>query len=402
MHPATVAAYSLLSQASGSRVNTLLSTPLTGRPQSAQGGETLTSRLAALHDSILERVPQVDRVACVLYDSTDDLLKTFINSTRQGEAIAGYQFHLSESTSLSALAGSGEFRVIDNIAAAVRPDSLHSEWLLAQGYQSSFTVPMYDNDAFLGFVFFDSMLPAAFTLREQRDLLLFCSLINMAISHEMGAVRAILASAQIASDFARMRDFETGAHLDRMARYARLIARDLAPRHGRTDEFVEHVYLFAPLHDIGKIGIPDRILLKEGRLDPTEREAMQGHVDMGARIIDKILGDFGLRHLPDSTVMKNIVRQHHELLDGSGYPEGLRGDAISLEARIVTVADIFDALRSTRPYKAAWTFEASCAELERLVAMGKLDAECVDALHRNATQVHAIAERYRDPDPPAA
>ena len=362
-------------------------------------GESLTERLADLHRSILERIPQVDRIACALYDTSDDILKTFINSTRQGEPIAGYQFPLAESTSLSALADSGEFRVIDNIAAVVQADSQHSQWLLAQGYQSSFTVPMYDDGAFLGFVFFNSMVPAAFALREQRDLLLFCSLINMAISHERAAVRSILASARIASDFARLRDFETGAHLERMARYARLIARDVAPARGHTDEFIEHVYLFAPLHDIGKIGIPDRILLKQGRLEQDERRDMQEHVDMGGRIIDKILGDFGLRHLPDSTIMKNIVRQHHEMLDGSGYPEGLRGDAISLEARIVTVADIFDALRSARPYKAAWTFEASCAELDRLVAMGQLDAECVGALRRHPVEAHAIAERYQDHPP---
>ena len=305
-------------------------------PSPLDTGETLTLRLAALHENILERVQHVDRVACALYDAPDDLLKTFVNSTRKGEAIAGYQFHLADSASLSHLAATGEFRVIGHIATAVKADSQHSRWLLAQGYQSSFTVPLYDNGGFLGFVFFDSALPAAFKLREQRDLLLFCNLINMAISNEMSAVRAILASARIASDFAKLRDFETGAHLDRMARYARLIARDLAMAFGCTDEFVEHVYLFAPLHDIGKIGIPDRILLKEGRLDTAERSTMQSHVVMGGQIIERILGDFGLRHLPDSTVMNNIVRQHHEMLDGSGYPEGLKGDAIALEARIVT------------------------------------------------------------------
>ena len=358
---------------------------------------TLTERLDALHDSILDRIPHVDRIACALYDAPEDMLKTFVNSTRKGEAIAGYQFRLADSPSLSKLAATGECRAIDQLATAVRPDSPHSAWLLAQGYQSSFTVPLYDNDSLLGFVFFDSMLPAAFSLREQRDLMLFCNLINMAISNEMSAVRAILASARIARDFAKLRDFETGAHLERMARYARLIARDLAARLGRTDEFVEHVYLFAPLHDIGKIGIPDAVLLKQGRLEATERAAMQRHVDLGGSIIDKILGDLGLRHLPDSTIMKNIVRHHHEMLDGSGYPEGLRGDAIALEARIVTVADIFDALLSARPYKAAWTFEASCDELERLVARGKLDAECVAALRRNETQARAIRDRYQDP-----
>ena len=361
-----------------------------------EAGETLAQRLAALHDNILERISHVDRGACVLYDSTDDLLKTFAHSTRKGEPIAGYQFHLADSASLSHLAATGEFRVLDNIATTVQAGSPHSEWLLAQGYQSSFTVPMYDNGGLLGFVFFDSLLPEGFKLREQRDLLLFCRLINMAISDEMSAVRAVLASARIASDFAKLRDFETGAHLNRMSRYARLIARDLAVAHGRTDEFVEHVYLFAPLHDIGKIGIPDNILLKPGRLDAAERSTMQGHVEMGGNIIEKILGDFGLHHLPDSKIMKNIVRQHHEMLDGSGYPEGLRGDAISLEARIVIVADIFDALLSVRPYKTAWSFEDSYAELDRLVAIGKLDAGCVAALRRNEALARVIAERYRD------
>ncbi|MBL8338159.1 MAG: HD domain-containing protein [Rhodoferax sp.] len=365
-------------------------------PRGPDAEGTLTERLEALHDSILERVPHVDRVACALYDAPEDSLRTFVNSTRHGEAIAGYQFPLAESPSLQALATSGEFRVIDELADAVHPTSPHSSWLLAQGYRSSFTVPMYDNDSLLGFVFFNSLQPAAFSLRDQRDLLLFCNLINMAIANEMSAVRAILASARIARDFAKLRDFETGAHLERMARYARLIARALARAHGRTDEFVEHVYLFAPLHDIGKIGIPDAVLLKQGRLEDAERAAMQRHVDLGGSIIDKILGDLGLRHLPDSTIMKNIVRHHHEMLDGSGYPEGLRGDAIALEARIVTVADIFDALMSPRPYKPAWTFDASCAELARLAALGKLDPECVAALRQNEDAVRAILARYQD------
>lgn len=375
-----------------------LDSPAISLPQlHGQQGGSLSARLAALHAAILERIPQVDRIACALHDAHDGLLRTFINSTRHGEAIVGYEFPLAQSASLRALADSGEFRVIDDIPATVRPDNAHSRWLLEQGYRSSFTLPLKDSGGLLGFVFVDSTLPAAFRLREQRDLLLYCHLINMAIAGELAAVRAILASARIASDFARLRDFETGAHLDRMAHYARLIARELAPAHGRNDEFVEHVYLFAPLHDIGKIGIPDRILLKPGRLDDSERSTMHDHVALGARIIDRILADLGLRHLPDSSVMRNIVRQHHELLDGSGYPDGLRGDAIALEARIVTVADMFDALCSARPYKPAWTVDESLAELERLAAAGKLDRDCVAALRRHASQVRAIGQRYRDP-----
>lgn len=365
-------------------------------PHLLENGASLTQRLSALHDGLLERVPAIDRIACALYDAAEDLLKTFINSTRSGEPIAAYQFRLAESRSLSQLAALGEFRVIDEISAAIKGDNEHSAWLLRQGYRSSFTVPLYDNGALLGFVFFDSRQPAAFGPEVQRDIVLFTNLIAMSIASELAAVRAIAASAQVARDFANLRDFETGAHLERMARYARIIARDVAPRHGRGDEFVEQVFLFAPLHDIGKIGIADQILLKPGSLDPAERASMQSHVTKGGEMVQRILGDFGVEHLPDSGVMRNIVDCHHEFLDGSGYPRGLQGDAVPIEARIVTVADIFDALTSIRPYKKAWRFDDAMEELERMVAAGKLDGDCVGAIGRHREEIVAINQRFID------
>ncbi len=356
----------------------------------------LNDRLSKLHDQLLEMVPCIDRIACVLYDDDSDRLKTFVNSTRSGEAIKGYEFPLKESASLSAIASSGRPRVIDDIQAAVKPNSLHSNWLLEQGYRSSLTVPLTDQGQFIGFVFYDSCQLAAFTPVVQRNLELFTRLINMTISNELSAVRSIMASAQVARDFAHLRDFETGGHLDRMAHTSRLIARDLAPSHGLSDEFIEHVFLFAPLHDIGKIGIPDRILLKPGRLDPEERQIMETHVTLGLEIIDKILGEFALQDLPDSDVLRAIVGGHHEQLDGSGYPRGLRGEQIPLEARIVAVADVFDALTSRRPYKPAWSVAEACTELNRLVAAGKLDGDCVAAIERHAEEVAAIGDRHQD------
>lgn len=145
--------------------------------------------------------------------------------------------------------------MIDEIAEVVQPNSLHSAWLLQQGYRSSLTVPLYDKGAFIGFLFSDSCQPAAFTPEVQRRLALFSQMINMTISNELSVAHAITTSAQVARDFANLRDFETGGHLDRMAHFARLIARDLQTSHGLIDEYIEHLYLFAPLHDIGKIGI---------------------------------------------------------------------------------------------------------------------------------------------------
>ena len=358
----------------------------------------LSARPRQIHQRMLATSPFIERVACVIHDPQTDVLKTFIHSTRNGRALEGYQFRLAEGASLSSIARDLGVRVIDDIPAVVHPTSPHSAWLLEQGYRSSFTCALTDQGKFLGFLFIDSMREAAFTARVQRDLLLFANLINLAISSELAAVRSILASVSLARDLANLRDFETGAHLERMARISQLIARALAPTHGLSDEFVEHVHLYAPLHDVGKIGIPDDILLKEGRLDERERAVMVTHVEKGVRIIGRILGDFALAELPDSQVLLNIVRHHHELLDGSGYPAGLSGDAIPLESRIVTVADIFDALVNPRPYKTGWSIPDALAELQAMADAGKLDPACVAALCTHEAEAAELMATYRDAD----
>ncbi len=362
-----------------------------------QGHGSVSERLASLHARVLQTMSAVDRIACVLYDKQTDLLKTFANSTKQGTAIEGYQAKLSDSHELKMLADSGRCRVIDTIAESVRPGSTHSDWLLRQPWQSSFTVPMYDNGGFLGFIFYDSTQPAYFNAANQRDLLLYSNLINMALSNELAAVRSVIVSAQVARDFVDLRDFETGAHLERMARYARLIAKAVAKHYQLSDETIEHIYLFAPLHDIGKIGIPDHILLKQGPLTPDERQQMQTHVEKGEQLMQKVIGDFGLQHLPDSTVMRNIVACHHEFLNGSGYPRGLSGEQVPVEARIITVADIFDALTSVRPYKRPWSVADALTELRAMASAGKLDPYCVEALASSMDEAQWIVQHFVDP-----
>jgi HD-GYP domain-containing protein (c-di-GMP phosphodiesterase class II) len=209
-------------------------------------------------------------------------------------------------------------------------------------------------------------------------------------------VRSIRASAAVAQDFVRLRDYETGSHLDRVAHYSHLIAKTLAQPLGLSDEFIEQLFHYASLHDIGKIGIPDAILLKEGKLTPDERQVIQTHVPLGLQILEKVIGKHALGNLPDSTLMRNIVGGHHERLDGSGYPHGLRGEAIPLEARIVAVADVFDAITCCRPYRQPLSIEAGLAELERQVTAGLLDPRVVTALTSHRADVEAIRQRFQD------
>jgi len=358
--------------------------------------DTLNDKIGLLHQRILESFPQVDRMACALYDKNDDLLKTFINSTRHGVALKAYEFKLSDSKTLSKLIQRRQSRVLSDIENEITSKSVHTRWLNDQGYCSSFTIPMFHGDDLLGLVFFDSMEKSVFTDELQKFLMVYSSLISMFILNELASIRTLTESIRVARDLAEVRDFETGTHLERMARYSRIIAKSISSKFNLSDEFVECVYLFAPLHDVGKIGIPDSILLKPGRLDDQERLMMQSHVVKGVQIVDRIIGRSSDENLVNSTILRNIVRAHHEYLDGSGYPLGLKGGEIPLESRIVTVADIYDALTTSRPYKAVWSQEEALKELRKMQVEGRLDKDCVDALFLRRDELFFIQGKYFD------
>jgi putative two-component system response regulator len=162
---------------------------------------------------------------------------------------------------------------------------------------------------------------------------------------------------------AEAKDDQTGGHVQRIQRLAESIARGL----GMPPPDAEALGMAAITHDVGKIHIPDHILQKPGALSPAEWEIMKGHALAGA----VILGDS-----PRYRTAGEIARSHHERWDGTGYPDGLAGTAIPLSARIVAVADIFDALVNPRPYKPAWSCRQALAEIER-IAGSTLDPQIV-------------------------
>jgi putative two-component system response regulator len=179
------------------------------------------------------------------------------------------------------------------------------------------------------------------------------------------------------------RDNDTGDHTWRVARYSQLVAEAL----GLAPEFCRSLYLAAPLHDVGKVGIPDGILLKPGRLDPDEFALIKTHAAIGQRILGGSASEL-------IRLAAEIAAAHHERWDGSGYPQGLAGVDIPLAARIVAVADVFDALTTRRPYKEALSFEAALACI-RADSGRHFDPACVEAFCARWSDIQAAGRSER-------
>jgi putative two-component system response regulator len=183
---------------------------------------------------------------------------------------------------------------------------------------------------------------------------------------------------------AEYKDNETGMHVMRMSHTSKILALAL----GFNEDFADKLLQAAPMHDIGKIGIPDHILLKPGRLDDEEMRVMQQHPRIGAEILANTNSELiQLAH--------SVALYHHEKWDGTGYPAQLKGEAIPIEGRIVAVADVFDALTNKRPYKEAWTVEKTMALINE--QSGKhFDPQVVDALVRELDNVMQMVAQWQD------
>jgi HD-GYP domain-containing protein (c-di-GMP phosphodiesterase class II) len=359
----------------------------------------LEQKLAAIHEALYAQVDFVDRISVAAYDQPTDLLKTFLASSPGRNDLVRYEARLSESPSLSEILRTGRPRVVNDLNIFRHGRRVHTKILEEEGYRSSYTVPMHLDGSFWGFIFFNSRTSGQLSAPALRTLDVYAHLISAVVTAEMLAVRVLAAAVKTAHDMVHYRDPETGAHIDRMARYARLIAQHLAATGAATldDAAIERIFEFAPLHDIGKLALPDRILLKPGRLSNAEREEMKQHTVRGLEMVEAIAHNFGLEQLDGLDLLRHIAESHHENMDGSGYPHGLHDGEIPLEARIVAVADVFDALSSTRPYKPSWSNDEAFAWLRRM-ARSKFDEDCVEALVFNADKVREIQARFRDPD----
>ena len=199
------------------------------------------------------------------------------------------------------------------------------------------------------------------------------------------------------ASLAETRDNETGAHILRTQHYVRALAIALKkiPKHRSflNDETIDQLYKSAPLHDIGKVGIPDAILLKPGKLNEAEFEIMKTHAALGGEALE--LAETELGESSFLRFAKEIANTHHEKWDGSGYPKGLVGENIPLSGRLMAVADVYDALISKRVYKPAFSHEKAMG----IITEGKgqhFDPEIIDTFFTIEDEVKAIAEKYAD------
>ncbi len=323
-----------------------------------------------------------DRCSIFLYDSKEDELWTTVAHETEGEirisadsGVAGY----------SALS-----KEIQIVVDAYNDFRFNPEVDQMTGYttKSILTVPLINhNDEVLGVFQALNKESGLFTPNDAEMLLLISNYASKSIENAMLYTQLTRTQTQIItklSSAAEFKDADTSMHTKRVGFYAALIARGL----GLPSKDVELIKLTAPMHDAGKIGIADDIIHKPGKLDEDEFETMKNHAQIGYDLLFDEDNNF-LRAAAE------IARDHHEKVDGSGYPHGRIGDEISLFGRITAIADVFDALTTKRPYKEPWSFDDACQYLQDNSGT-HFDITLVDVFMDNIEKVKDIYKKYQD------
>lgn len=262
--------------------------------------------------------------------------------------------------------------------------------LRAEGYNSSLAVPLIVNDICFGALVFFNNEANSFNINYITIAKILANCISISIEKNILADELMFTSIIGFAKLVEARDNDTGEHLERIQDYSRIIAENLISMRKYTklidDNYISDIYKFSSLHDIGKVAIPDSILLKPGKLTAEEFDIMKTHTAIGANILRKSSNHLirGGKNYWGMAI--DIAQNHHERYDGTGYPNNLKGNYIPLSARIVTVADVLDALSSKRVYKEAFSISDSL----NMILMQKgsaFDPDIVDALVNGTKEI---------------
>ncbi|WP_457673168.1 HD-GYP domain-containing protein [Thiolapillus sp.] len=294
---------------------------------------------------------------------------------------------------LEMVSGPDDAIVVKNVHAASAEDLDITRQASDAGFHSSLGLPLIAGDRKLGYTFFAAREKDCFTPEVIEQMNVYARVIAQLLAGEHQSTDNLRSAVASILQLNNANESESPAHLRRVALYSRLIAENCAEEYQLSEDWIEHLVMFAPLHDIGKVYIPEEILMKPERLTDEEFEVVKAHTLKGRDLIDHMINCFGYHNeLHYTDMLRNIITYHHEAVDGSGYPHGLKGEEIPLEARIVAAADVLDALLTRRAYKEAWSMDKTMRTLQSL-AGSRLDPEFVDILARNRNELMRIRAR---------
>jgi HD-GYP domain-containing protein (c-di-GMP phosphodiesterase class II) len=355
--------------------------------------------LDLIFDSFKEYLPY-NRIGLALLDLNGLIYSYALSSDNKPLLNIGYSKNIIES-SLNDVVLSKQPRIINdyNDYIVENPNSGSTKLMIKEGLLSSIAYPLITNEECIGVIIFSSSISNAFNESHLHYVKILSENISIGLERKLFAEDIILASITGFAKLVEAKDCEIGTHLERMQSYSKLIAKSLSTSKKYKDiisfRYLDNIYKFSPLHDIGKVGIADGILLKPGKLSKEEFEVMKMHTTIGADILKKSnYSKFGKeRHFFDMGIQ--IALSHHERYNGKGYPYGLSGKNIPLAARIVIVADVLDALTSKRVYKHAFDIDSSLQFIKD--ESGQMfDPDIVRSLFDIQHEILEVYEQYKE------
>lgn len=349
---------------------------------------------------LIEPIVGFERIAFAFIDRSENVIaESAITTVDKVFLEPGFVQPLHETT-LGELAASGRPRIIHDLTQHYQEihQSRATELILQEGMQSSMTLPFMFNGTCIGFLFLSSSVRGQFSEEHMQAVNRILQIYKQSLYYQYLLQQVLAETSEAFVRLMEKKDNETSLHILRMARYSHLIAREYLRQHPgeQAPRFIREILWFAPLHDIGKIGVPDSILLKPGSLSDQEFATMREHVDLGVEVIEGMRR--GINRVLDMNLLRtaiDLVAAHHEKFDGTGYPNRLKGEDIPLAGRIVAAADVFDALTSRRPYKDAWPVDQAL-QVMRSESGSHFCPKVIAALEAALPQILEVYERYKE------
>ncbi len=359
---------------------------------------TLEKLIPQLVKQIEYQVP-IDRMAVAFIDTEDNVIAesayTKMNSIHLDP---GYSVNINKTT-LYYLRENNCGRIINDLENHYENinKSSSTQKILLEGIKSSITLPIIISDNCVGFLFISSRYKNTYNYSHVEFVNSVLNVIKKSVYSHYISQKILAESAYAFVSIMENKDNETANHIRRMSLYSYTIAKQIyKSNQSISPSFMREILWFAPLHDIGKIGISENVLLKPGKLNENEFSYMKTHVNTGRKIIKKM--NTSLKNTLNSNMLQtaiDIISDHHERYDGKGYPQGKKGEEISLAGRIVALADVFDALTSKRPYKEAFSIEKSLSIMERELDK-HFDSKIYNYFINCFDEIMAIYEKYKE------